>query len=421
MDRSAFFSQARPNRALGLRLTLAGASFVFSIFQVQTLIQIFLFHKHLSDSNEDSNSVSPLSRNELARPQLFFLERRYKGSLLYTCSLRPRWNGYYDEAWRRKRLATVIVFQSNSGYQLQNFMAYHSPVIGSGGIVIIDHYVEGREIDPDTVSLLDEHSKLGSDVWRCNGSFLYKAEIWSDVIKQYTSSSEFVFPLDIDEFISVIRPKPSKGIFVNGERHGEILSWNQKDFDHALHHLGDTGKPFKMEGGVIYPSDCGNLTWPGIETSPDPLQMALVRKVKYIARRKDHALTCMDKVFMRGRDFEATDGGNHLGKTHKFAQRLCPLDPLPEQKSELFLIHIQLSNFEEWLLHGLRGAAARDYNRFTNLKTCFDGMLSGHYCDFWQRLMKTKLDPWRMKKLYRDNVCKSMIETNEPITVPEGI
>lgn len=356
-----------------------------------------IFRKH--HANKDFHSFPVVSLNESTQPQNI-LERRHKGDLLYTCSLRPRWNGYYDEAWRSKRLATVVVFQSNSGQQLKNFMAYYSPVVGSGGIVIIDHYVERREIDPDTVFLLDEYSQLGSDVWRCSGSFLYKAEMWSDVTKEYASSSEFVFPLDTDELLSVIRQEPV----------GQVLQWNQKNFARALHLLEDTGKPFKMEGGVIYPSDC-------VETFPGLSKKALAHEVKYVARRKDHELTCMDKVFIRGRDFEATDGGNHLGKTHKFAQRPCPLDPLPEQKSELFLIHAQQSNFEEWLLHGLRGAAARDYNRFLNLKKCSEGMVSGHYCDFWQQLMETKLDPWRMKKLYRDSVCRPMIEAKEPIYI----
>jgi len=269
--------------------------------------------------------------------------------------------------------------------------------------------MEGREIDPDTVSLLDRHNKLGSDVWQCSGSFLYKAEMWSDIVNQYTTSSKFVFPLDVDEYVAVIKPQPVNNIIENG---ADMLSWNYKEFSKALISLPETGKPFKMEGGVIFPTDCGNITWPRVDQS---------LSTRNVGRTKDHTATCMDKVFMRGKEFEATDGGNHLGKTHNFPQRLCPNDPLPEQKSTLFLIHMQVNSFNEWLLHGLKGAAARGYNKFSDLTKCFDGMVSGHYCKFWQDLIGMKLDPWQMQKLYRESVCSAVVENNEPIPFPKEI
>ena len=400
-------------RSPSLPVAFLVTSLFLTIFQIQTLLQIYLFQDYLPAST-GFNFVLNKTYNET--PQTHFLERRYKGSLLYTCTLRPRSEANHNEAWRQYRLATVIVFQSNSGYQLQNFMAHYLPVIGSKSIVIIDHHMDGRAIDPETVTLLGKHSKLGSDVWRCDGSFLYKAEMWSDVVNQYKSSSEFVFPLDVDEYITVIKPQLSSSIFstsrifsTNSSDRNKRLHWNKKDLSHALLSLQQTGMPFKMEGGIILPSDCGNITWPG-----NPLD-----KRKYVARKKGRRVTCMDKVFMRGKDFEATDGGNHIGKTHNSPQRLCPLDPLPEQRSELFLIHMQVSNFDEWLLHGLRGAAARGYNKFTDLTNCFEGMVSEHYCRFWKQIIGTRLDPWQMKKLYSDIVCKSITETNEPVALPE--
>lgn len=387
------------------RMAFLAAAFVFSIFQ----IQIYLLTDTLPDLDDAGLLISSMSmsHNETP-PQQPRLERRHKGNLLYTCTLRPRYSNKYDAAWRRVRLATAIVFQSNSGYQLDNFMAYYLPVIGSGSIVIIDHYMEGREIDPGTVSLLDKHNKLGSDVWQCSGSFLYKAEMWSDIVNQYTSSSKFVFPLDVDEYVAVIKPQPVN-IIENG---ADMLSWNYKEFSKALISLPETGKPFKMEGGVIFPMDCGNITWPRVDQS---------LSTRNVGRTKDHTVTCMDKVFMRGKEFEATDGGNHLGKTHNFPQRLCPNDPLPEQKSTLFLIHMQVNSFNEWLLHGLKGAAARGYNKFSDLTKCFDGMVSGHYCQFWQDLIDMKLDPWQMQKLYRESVCSAVVENNEPIPFPKEI
>ena len=127
---------------------------------------------------------------------------------------------------------------------------------------------------------------------------------------------------------------------------------------------------------------------------------------------------------MRGTDFESTDGGNHIGKTKNKRRRLCPdgeqthKPALPEQKSDLFLIHAQQDSFEEWALHGLRGAATRGYNKFYNKELCQRGMVSLHYCQFWSKaVLETELDPWKMKKLYREEVCEVLADKNELIEI----
>ena len=70
-------------------------------------------------------------------------------------------------------------------------------------IVIVDHQSDRRLLDPHTNLLLEKYDELGSDVWKCDGSFDYKQQMWMDIIHEYTKSSEFVSPLDVDELITV--------------------------------------------------------------------------------------------------------------------------------------------------------------------------------------------------------------------------
>ena len=323
-------------------------------------------------------------------------------------------------------LATFIVFQSNTGHQLQNFMAYYSQVIPLQNIVIIDHQTDILNADEYTTSLLHKFNDLGAHIWHCEGSFAHKAEMWSWVTNRYTHSSEWVFPLDIDEYIAIAVNKPMK----KGSSQDigkEVLSWNKADFENALLKLKDTGKPFKMEKGDVYPVDCkfdqdfqtvqnANVPSSSKGVSTVLYDKSPMQKIKYVGRRKEQRIRCMDKVFFRGKDFNFTDTGNHFGQTHtisgKEIRKRCPrnsmsnsTNPEPSLRSDLFMIHVQFTNFEEWLMHALRGAADRGFNRFSFLRKCRNGMTSREYCLNWRSVMETKFDPRAMKRMYQGEVC----------------
>ena len=179
-------------------------------------------------------------------------ESRSKNDLRYKCMLKTK-------PLLSLSLARIILFQSNGAHQLKNFMAYYSRVLPMDSIVIIDH----QSTDDGTSSLLKKYAGLGAHVWRCEGKFDYKDQMWSGVINRYAKQSEFVFPLDIDEYIAVLKPGPDP----ERDRGEQVLHWNHGDFSNALHELEDSGKPFKMEKGNAYPVDCNNRDreWLGIE------------------------------------------------------------------------------------------------------------------------------------------------------------
>jgi hypothetical protein len=350
----------------------------------------------------------------------------------------------------KKSLATIVLFQSNGGHQLKNFMAYYAQVIPLRDIVIIDHtnpphpsdnQQQIESSDPYTQSLLEKYHDLGADIWHCNGDFEHKNEMWSWVTHRYAQNSDFVFPLDIDEYIAILKgDDDGKG---EKKKIGEQqLFWNQKDLKHALEKLEHTGKPFKMELGSVYPVDCDE--WYSDDASKalkkgitkgrhveamDPSLFSAsasflrfeggpMQKVKFVARRGTKKVHCMDKVFMRGNEFNFTDTGNHYGQTHMHTKEQLRQKCLDtnmttyqldqDQKNDLFLMHFQFTNFQEWLMHSLRGASDRGFNRFSWLKKCREKMTSREYCVGWKSLLRTKFDPREMKKLYERQVCNAL-------------
>jgi len=402
----------------------------------------------------------------------------------YSCKLQSRVAAAGSSGKRSStstvgNLATAIVFQSNAANQLQNFMTHHIRVIGNEYIVIIDHQADRKVADPYTASLLEEYNTLGSDVWQCDGKWTWKAEILSDVIHQYTHSSKFVFPLDVDEVLSVKKKK--KGAqeiassreaadWSNSNNWGlnqlqyedEILSWNGIDFSNALNALPDLEKPFKMEGGRVLPADCGppydrwridssvavttdvttNDTSIYLTSKPTLRQHgnAPIQRIKYVERDRTRQSKCHDKMFMRGKDFNKTDAGNHIGATHKFNFKAVDRDCTKrnvttyvpgqgktleivhhheqDRTSGLFLIHLQTLNFEEWLLHALRGASDMNFNHFPNPNPECTGILANfHYCWAWNNVVEARFDPKKMKELYRNEICRHMAAYKTPVRV----
>lgn len=326
----------------------------------------------------------------------------------FRCDLSP-FSGSYS-AGRPVSLGTLVVFQSNTGSQLKHFVEHHSAVLGYRSIVIIDHQVIGREQDSFTDYLLHSFGASGADIWRCVGSFDHKPTIWSHVIKQYTNTSSFVFPLDVDEYLTV----KTKGASSGSISRNDALVWNMNDFSRALLELNDTGMPYKTEKALIVPTDCGNMTWTSVDESLQEHGTSLTPS-RYAFRSWDHKVDCMNKVFMRARDFRSTDIGNHRGMTHKFPSGVCNV---AKQKSDILIVHAQQNNFEEWLLHGLRGAAVRGFNSFTNVRRECGGR-SSHYCTFWRDIVEpSKLDPWALKKIYRESFCENWFRRSELIRIP---
>ena len=147
---------------------------------------------------------------------------------------------------RSNVLARFIVFQRNGGTKLDDLIIYYSKVVDFESIVIIDHLSK----DHLTSQVLEKYIPLGIHVWSCTGPFITKANIWSMVTTEYKTTSDFMFPINVDEFVAVIRPAK------DNKNNLQLLEWNLVKFEAALGRLNHFGKPFKMENVFNMPYAC---------------------------------------------------------------------------------------------------------------------------------------------------------------------
>ena len=404
------------------------------------------FHNATSSFVESTHRLPRATANVNGYVQNHHIQKKHR----FVCSLRNTSKSTTLDSDKTHALARFIVFQSNGAHQLLNLMTYYTQVISIEHMVIINHQTSPSNANPRTNILLDEYSSRGADVWDCVGGFNYKDEMWSRVTHRYTDVSDFVFPIDIDEYIAVLTPSTSS-LSTSADVSNQTLSWSKEHLLEALRKLKDTGRPFKMERGNVYPIDCSGIPqWEGepspISDTKNPIQnqkqnqnsnqnnyeRSVIERLQYVARRKYDRVDCKDKVFFRGKDFNFTDTGNHFGQTHIQktwqSQRRCLIRLKQKEKfiykkyvqdtySDLFMVHMQFTTMEEWLMHGLRGASDRGFNRFDLKKDCRG--TSHHYCEKWKMLMETNFDPRKIQRLYREKVCASVVNGKIPVPIAQ--
>ena len=347
-------------------------------------------------------------------------------------------------------LARFIVFQRDLGSKLQDLVAHYTSVVPYDAMVIIDH--EG--IDNTTKANLQQYASRGAHIWRCEGVFDIKADMWSWVVNNYADKSDFLFPVDGDEYMTILRHDSGT----------PVLHWNYEDLKRELVYLqsaGMEGLPFKTLRSVPIPHDCplgdqeeklGAVHTQGHGLDNIGFSPSLICQLKYTASDFKHY--CYNKCFYRGKEFKEVDKGNHgIGEflescisEYDFSRdpsevRLCnssylffcpeklipgivnsisitkqasPIDPSNEKikfnLSNLTLLHLQSNGFADFVLHRLRGAADHGFNRLGNesddKEPCDPDATSGHYCQGWTEFLDAKFDFYEMKRMYLDQNCQ---------------
>lgn len=296
-----------------------------------------------------------------------------------------------------KTLARFFVVQRDGRQQLRDFVTHYTKVLPYNSIVILDH----AGTDEYTKTLLQQYASKGAHVWRCKGQFKAKAAMWTKVIRAYAKDTGFVFPVDIDELLAV--------------KVNNALQWDLGSFKDALYALSKNGKPYKMNWIESVPAECHvHMKDPpatAIESATtnrddDGLYASAMCDIRYVKTKK---VGCMDKTFSRGIQFTRTDTGNHYGGTKRFpklSKKVCEDRGLENvyEISTLALIHLKEKTFEDWLLHGLRGATDRGFNSNFAIN-CRDGQQSLHYCRKWEKITKAKFSPYELRKIYVEDVC----------------
>jgi hypothetical protein len=340
----------------------------------------------LSNNIETSKRVQQVNATTTTSPTK--ISEKRKRFYQYECSLQT-------PAKHAKTFARVILFQRDGRNQLRDFVTHYTKVLPYNSLVIMDH--EGS--DDYTQSLLKDYGMMGAHIWRCKGSFKAKALMWTQITRIYAPDSGFVFPVDVDELLAV-QSETQDG-----------YEWSTASFKAALAKLSRSGRPYKMNWVESVPSEC--------HAHMPPTQVKLRKAAEDegiyasdmcdIQFVKTKEVGCMDKTFARGIQFFKTDTGNHYGGTRKspnLTKALCDEKGLTNvyEISTLALIHLKEKTFEDWLVHGLRGATDRGFHRVFNID-CDRVEQSLHYCKKWEKITKAKFSPYELRKVYVEDVC----------------
>jgi hypothetical protein len=352
----------------------------------------------------------------------------------YQCSLyqpneKETTTGTSNTVTHQWALARMVVFQKNGGKQLVTWVTHYLHVLPPDALVLIDH----ASTDPWTLSLLHQYAMLGMHVWHCSGSYQYGREVmWSSIGRIYRYDSAFIFPLDVDELVT-IHDMPDDSIA--GTTRPRKLIWDTHSIYHALDSLATSGKPFKMEQVDVIPGDC-HLP---LDESPDVNPGKTTLPPKWLFPSPVCAVThamlstqpipvgCMHKNFCRGPDFVQTDLGNHYLVTNwtiatvpelKFSGynivQKCDEDGVYTwyEPSPLVLLHLQRLEFADWFLHYLRGASMHGYTYFkASTPTSDCPSLARHYCEQWIEFERYEFNVDALRPVYQARFCPHAADT----------
>ena len=319
--------------------------------------------------------------------------------------------------------ARIIVFQRDGGQRLHELLLHYAHVVDD--IVVLDHYSA-----PQTHRVLwkwQQRQTPRVHVWKCKGPFDIKHKLWTQTIRQYANQTDFVIPIDVDEYLSVSLPQ---------EHHR--LVWNRQAFYDTLDRIEvlakEQGKPIKMQGAQPIPLDCTEYAhW--LSTSLPSLQhsdkmQADWCQTRHVFRPHPGQTGCGSKTLFWGPDFYRTDTGNHMGATLRYPNmgrmyKICQQEGFSAAYtfSDLVLIHVQSFTFADWLVHGLRGAADSGANQHLDFRKleCKPGMKSQHYCEKWKQFAAEGFSPYKLREIYLASQCPKTahgLQSIENVTAP---
>ena len=292
-------------------------------------------------------------------------------------------------------LARFIIFQRDAGTKLQHLISHYTHVESLDNIVIIDHQ-GSNELTSVT---LDKFGEKGMHVWRCDEDFEFKAEMWSYVIKKYAANTKFLYPLDDDEYLTILS---------DGE-----LRWNQETFRKELQSLPTLEKPYKTIRSVPVPLDCRGDK--NVYEEMSNYNKADICRLQYTESDVGHY--CYNKCFYRGEFFKGVTKGNHAADDR--SARSCRLrfkqaptrnntSPIAFDDNLFYLsnftvLHMQSLEFNEYVMHVMRGATATKFNALK--ENCPISGDSFQYCWDFQAFKNVDFDTEKMREIYDRKRC----------------
>jgi len=232
----------------------------------------------------------------------------------------------------------IVLIQRNEGKYLQDWMDWHSALVGSDALTVIDH----NSTDPTTLGILRELSRKKVNVLHFEGHFTQKHEELTRVISQQNAS--LVIPMDTDEYLL--------GCDI------------ERSFDPAAHKKG------VLDGlrASVRDSEFEKFKLGGLETDCEwPFNASCRMSRRHKSER--------DKTYYRRSTFVNTDQGNHFGES---------LHNRIQSKRYVCMYHRTKPPYLVWA-KSVRNAMSYGYFSFSNgsyvqLKPCEGN--GNHYCRY---------------------------------------
>ena len=290
----------------------------------------------------------------------------------------------------------IYTFQRDEKELLLPWIAYHSRIVGSRNLHIIDHSSTNLEV----LQLLQTCKDEGMDVIHFQGDFKDKQHYLSRQMKSCSMNCTTLIPLDVDEFIVLGSTSSSNTHFVT----------DPLQIHSALANLPNDGHKYKFNG-----------SYNGRYLGQDAVSLRPFAALHF-GRSK---WKCVSKTFFPAATFRSTDQGNHRGAVSEACSKQSPSWQSRCRDcfhlTNLALVHFtgSASSFESFHVKMLRGAHAYGRDKQVNAgKPCVKGK-GRHYCNYYKQLKQNGVQAMKAQFLkevdthrgfYNDGVAKSLLK-----------
>ncbi len=290
----------------------------------------------------------------------------------------------------------IFIYQKKGGQQLVNILIHYLQALTYDEIVIIANEEDDGSDLLATTPLYDNIVSKGIHFWQCQGSLQEKGPRWKEVINQYQDKTDFLLPIDADEYLSIALPED--------ETAKPKLVWDRMSLLVNLKKLPPSGgKPYKTLDAKPLPVDC--------EGHPDGIipdfQKRHSARHCMIPGISKGQLGCFNKNIFAGKDFTTLDNGNHHGPKEKTVEwrLICETKSLEEVyiPSNFVLIHYQVLDFSDWLIHMLKRVV--DYKYELDCDKPNPNWPPFHVCNAHKTAKAANFSVHEMSKIYDSMFC----------------
>ncbi len=313
----------------------------------------------------------------------------------------------YNEAKLR-----IFIYQKQEGNNLANALTHYLQALTYDEVVIIANEEDDGTGLLASNPLYEKMVSSGIHFWQCTGTLQDKGKRWTEVMTQYKDKTDFLLPIDVDEYLAIeVPPAPSESesksdVETDATTKPPSLVWDRPSLLSSLKALPPSnGKPYKTLDAKPVPTDCEGRKGamiPEFDNKFSPRHCD-------IPSISQGNMGCFAKNIFAGKDFTSVDNGNHHGPKDKTSEwrLICETKSLEDVyiPSNFVLVHYQVLDFSDWLIHMLKRAV--DYKYELDCDKPNPNWPPFHVCNLHAKSKEANFSVHEMKNIYNHWVCSN--------------